>query len=298
MQAFLGVGWRSILAGVRISVVICCSNDFDLTRAIDSVDEAVEIVATITPNRMIEDYLKMKGIPYAVTPVGNHAVTTNAGIESATGDAVLVIDSDTVLLPGTIARVRAALADALVVNVPIRFESEDRELSRLIARLRDFDNTYDQPAYKPGIAFRMDLREKVGGYFYDPSVAWPCDAELLGRLRASAIPITHLPAPGIVHRPISLRHLLRAYFHYGIGDARRISLLRQETHWHPHNLVARYRAAWAAARESRDPALLGLLVAADSMSLSGIVSDELLRRAGLRRVEEPADLTPTGVGHR
>jgi len=257
---------------MRLSVVVCCSNDFDLAHTLDSIDEDVEVVASITPNRMIEHYLRMRGVRYAITPVGNHAVTTNSGIDLVQGDAVLIIDSDTVLLPGVIDKVRQRLATSPVVNVPIAFDAEDVKLSRLIARLRTFDNSYDAPAYKPGIAWRLDIRPSIGGYWYDPTVAWPCDAELLGRLRRFGIPIDHLSQPGIVHRPISLRHALRAYYHYGIGDSRRMALLGQDTHWWPlANLAFRYRSALAATRN--DPALLALLLVLDAMSLAGILGD-------------------------
>lgn len=262
---------------MEISVVICCSDDFDLPRAIESVDEGVEIVAAITPNRLIEQYLEHVGIPYATTPRGNHAVTTNAGLELATGDAALVIDSDTFLVPGTIDRVRDYLELAPVVNLPISFADDGTKVSRTIARLREWDNRYDKPAYKPGIAFRMDVRDRIGGYWYDSSVAWPCDAEMLTRLRDNGVSIVHLPTPGLVHRPIGVRHLLRAYFHYGVGDARRMRLLRQETHWWPlRHLAFRYGSALRVAR--RDPAVLVAVAGVDAVSLAGIVVDEVRAR--------------------
>lgn len=66
----LGDGMKGDTMVANLSVVVCCSNDFDLAHALDSVDDAVEIIASITPNRMIERYLELKEIPHAVSRSG------------------------------------------------------------------------------------------------------------------------------------------------------------------------------------------------------------------------------------
>lgn len=281
---------------VRLSVVICCSNDFDLVHAIDSVDEEVEIVVSITPNRLIEDYLSLRDIPYVITPLGNHAVTANAGIELANGDAVLIIDSDTALLPGAISRTINGLRKGPIVNLPITFAAGTNWLTRMVGQVRDFDNTYNQPAYKPGIAFMLSVREQLGGYWYDPRIEWSCDAELLTRIRDRRITIIHLDEPSLVHRPVPLTHAIRAYFNYGIGSSRKISILKQETHWTRSNLERRYRTAVREMQARGGLGMLAMLTLLDMSSLTGLVYDEALRRIGFRQVPSVELLTSKSAG--
>lgn len=279
-----------------LTVVVCCSEDTDVIHTLDSIDDEVDVVATITPDPLIEEFLTTRGIPFAITPRGNHAVTTNAGIALARTDAVLIVDSDTVLEPGVVRRTREALAHHRVVNLRIGFAATDTASSRAAAALRTFDNTYDQPAYKPGIAFALDLVGDIGGHWYDPRVAWPCDAELLNRLRAADIEVHHLPGPGIVHRPVPVGHLLRAYFHYGKGDARQMLEIGHPTHWWPvSNLAFRYRSALAEADDLDAARWISLLVVVDAASLAGIATEswslarrrEPARPVGPRRVPVP-----------
>lgn len=263
-----------------LTVLVCCSDDFDLHPALDSIDDDVRVVASITPNPMIQEFLERRSIPFAVSAIGNHAEVANAGLRLVTTPAVLIIDSDTTLKAGAIEAVRHCLRTSSVVNVPIEFAATESKISGLIARVRDFDNRYDNPAYKPGIAFRMSVCERVGGYWYDSRVAWPCDAELLSRLRQHRVDIAHLDRPGLVHRPNTLKHVVRAYYNYGIGDAQRMALLDQDTHWRPlKNLVTRYRACVADREFS--PAMFGLLALLDACSLLGIAR-------GLVDVKRPA----------
>lgn len=75
-----------------ISIVICCSDDWHILDTLDSIDEEVDIVCSITPNAEIEAFLRGKNFTVVVTPKGNHSITTNAGIELAKYDKVLLMD--------------------------------------------------------------------------------------------------------------------------------------------------------------------------------------------------------------
>jgi len=259
---------------VDISVIVCCSNDFDVLHALESAREAYEIIVAMTPNALLEDYLARRGVRFVLAPAGNHAILTNAGLDQVTQSTVIIIDSDTVLVPGTLAAVRTALEDAEIVNVPIEFDPGSNVVTRAVAKVRTFDNSYDGQAYKPGIAWRMSVKQRLGGYWYDSRVRWPCDAEMLWRIREYGITIRHLPEPGLVHRPNPLAHAVRAYFHYGVGDGRRIAALDQDTHWWPiRHLRKRYCAAAQTARtlSRREAAgFLAALLTLDGCSLLGL----------------------------
>jgi glycosyltransferase involved in cell wall biosynthesis len=232
-----------------ISVVVCCSNDPDVVKLLDSIDHPqAEIVGALTPNAMIQDYFEQRGFRYALTSVGNHAATTNAGIALASHDKIVVVDSDCVLDPGAVKAVEDLLDEAPVVNLPIRFAAGRSPLSRAIAACRHFDNTYSKAALKPGIAFRAEVRSALGGYWFDERIRWPCDSEFLWRLTAAQVPIRHVGTHWIEHRPIPLRHALRAYTAYGRDGWKRLIHLRQTTHLYPlTNLGRKWKALLAAS---------------------------------------------------
>jgi len=224
-------------------------------KTISSIDSAAEIIVSLTPNPLLEDYFRLLGIPFVCTPLGNHGATANAGIKRARHSKILIMDSDCVFTPGTIRAVEDALDEHLVVNVPIVFADRGTIISRAIALCRRFDNTYDKPAYKPGIAFRRELSGQIGGYWYDERINWPCDSEFLWRLRKSGISVHHLDRHAIIHRPNSLSHVCRAYFNYGRDGWKRVSLLGQSTHLvPPRNLIRKHRILLRSAR--REPGLL------------------------------------------
>ena len=216
-----------------MTVVICCSNDFDLAKTIASIDADVQIIVSATPNSLLETWMRVARIDYVLTPRGNHSATTNAGMQAAVTEKVFVLDSDTVLTPGTLRAVELALDENRVVNVPIIFEDTGGRISRSIAACRNFDNVYYKAAYKPGIGFRSDVRSDIGGYWFDERILWACDSELLWRLNHHGIPIHHLDSFAIVHRPNTFKHVVRAYFHYGKDGWKRVSELKQTTHIMP-----------------------------------------------------------------
>lgn len=258
---------------MSISVVVCCSNDFDVVKLVASIDHpGAEIIGAFTANPMIEDYFSNRGYKYAVTPVGNHGATANAGIALASCEKILVVDSDCVLDPGAVRAVEEALDRAPVVNLPIRFASEQTLVSRAIATCRDFDNTYNRAALKPGIAFRKAVRDRIGGYWYDERIRWPCDSEFLWRLNRYQVPIEHVEGFAIEHRPIPLAHALRAYLAYGRDGWKRVAHLGQTTHLHPANFAAKLKAM--AARGRREPGLL-LNVVFEGAYITGFLSEAI-----------------------
>lgn len=241
---------------MSISVVVCCSDDFDVYKMLDSIDHPdAEIIGALTPNRIIEKYFESRGYRYALARKGNHGATANAGIEIAAHDKILIVDSDCVLDPGAVKAVEDALDNSMVVNLPIRFAVGDSLLSRAIATCRRFDNAYKSAALKPGIAFRRDLNPRIGGYWYDERVRWVCDSEFLWRLRKYDIDVEHLADHAIEHRPIPLRHALRAYTAYGRDGWYRVAKLKQTTHLYPPANFA-HKTGLVLRQSASDPKIL------------------------------------------
>ncbi|MFH1863425.1 MAG: hypothetical protein ABIJ85_00740, partial [bacterium] len=74
------------------------------------------------------------------------------------------------------------------------------------ANLRTFFNDNDEKMYIPGISFRMDIKDKIGGYFFDKNITWGEDSEFSDRvtqykLKTKVInkALLYHPSVGAVH---------------------------------------------------------------------------------------------------
>lgn len=209
-----------------LSIVINCSDDWRVISTIDSIDEQVEIICSITPNAQIEKLLAERRITYVVTPKGNQSHTTNVGIDLAAHDKIILMDSDSRFAPGAIKKINRLLDNYLVVNGRIVFEHNGTFWSRKIAACREYDNAYGSPCYKPGLGLRKELIDTVGSWF-NPLVRWTDDAELSCRIKAAGVPVFHLDEICVYHSPISFWDNVKSNFRYGKGDLIRIKVLGQ-----------------------------------------------------------------------
>lgn len=210
-----------------ISVVINCSNDFHVFKTIESIDEEVEIICSITPNAKIETKLREMEISYIVTDIGSQSKTTNAGISLVTNNKFILMDSDCYFEKGFISRMCLLLDEHFVVNGNIVFDYEQNCLSKAIAKCKTFDDTYEGFAHKPGLGLRKDVLKSIGGYWFDEILSWAEDSELSYRLNKASVKIVYDNIASIHHLPTSYEHNLRSCFRYGGGDCLRHSLLGQ-----------------------------------------------------------------------
>jgi glycosyltransferase involved in cell wall biosynthesis len=209
-----------------LSVVINCSDDLRVISTINSIDEKVEIICSITPNAQIEKLLAERKILYVITPKGNQSHTTNVGINLAKHDKIILMDSDSRFAPGVIKKINRLLNDYSVVNGRIVFEDDGTFLSRKIAACRKYDNAYGSPSYKPGLGLRKELVDTVGSWF-NPLVRWTDDAELSYRIKSAGVPVFHLDEDCVYHSPISFWGNIKSSFRYGKGDLIRVKVLGQ-----------------------------------------------------------------------
>lgn len=202
---------------MNLSIVIKCSDDERIWRCIQSVDAEVEIIASITPNRKIEDRLNRLKIKYAVVPKGNLALTANAGYALTTKEKVIIMDSDSYFERGTIQKINKALDSHPIVKPLIRFVNDGSIIGKLISKERDLANRTAPVAYVPGLGVRKDAINKVGGFIFNNYVRWAEDAELTWRIKKGGIPIFNLDGAVVFHDQITLFHELKSAFYTGAG---------------------------------------------------------------------------------
>lgn len=199
-----------------ISVLLRCSDDPGVFDAIQSIGNAAEVVCSITPNQIIEERLISLGIKLVVTPKGNLSNTTNAGINLCSNEKIVVSDSDTVFVKGALNLISQDLDIYEVVNCKLSFLSDDTAISRLISKLRSFDDTCNGDAHTPGLAFKKCILSQIGGYWFDTSLIYNQDSDLSCRIKAAGIPIWHTPYPCLEHRPTKLIHFIRSNYGHGL----------------------------------------------------------------------------------
>jgi GT2 family glycosyltransferase len=151
--------------------------------------------------------------------VPNLAAALQLGSVKASGESILYMDSDCRFVPGTIHRFKIAIEQHMVVKGGIVFEANSW-ISRVIAKSREHHTAERVTAYKPPLAIKAELKDHIGGYFFDSRLIWREDSDLDYRIRKAGIPIHFEPDAAILHPPLTLKHDLTSAYRYGVGLAR------------------------------------------------------------------------------
>ena len=205
-----------------VSVVIALKDDPRIFASLDSIDEEVEVVLALngTPPDMKRRLQAHPDRPVIVEipEVGNLGAAYNAGIEAASGRCVLLMDSDCLFAPNTIGTMYRLLLRYPVVKGQVVYDTAPGLLSRLIARIREFDEGDYVSALSPPLLFDRTLVDRIGGYYFDPLIHWCEDREFDFRLQLAGIPVLYEPSAEIFHGAQRGAQNLRSYWRYGIGE--------------------------------------------------------------------------------
>jgi hypothetical protein len=203
-----------------LSIIIKCKEDFRLFECIDSIDEDVEIIVTMTRFPEIENRLEKMGIAYVFHPAGRLGLANNLGIEKSTQSNLIIMDSDSVFAPGAVGIIYKALQDGNLVVKPKIIYQADKSVkgSQVVAEYRDFLNNHqDLRAWTPGISLKKEVKDYIGYYFHD-IVTFIEDAEFNSRLKKKNVPIFPVPDALIFHAPLSRKSDLYSAYRMGIGQ--------------------------------------------------------------------------------
>lgn len=210
-----------------ISIVIPCRDDARVVACARSVDvPEVEVLVVLNGSPAGFHERLAREVPTARVEVLTRANRSHAvehGITVARHDHVVLMDSDCVFEPGSVAALIAAFAQgdphATVFKGDIVFEPGTSLASALVARSRTRRMAARLTAYKPPLGLSRVLRARLGGRFFDPRLPWKEDADFDQRVRAAHIGIVHVPGCVIRHAAIGPRTDLRSSFLYGVGAA-------------------------------------------------------------------------------
>lgn len=207
-----------------ITVVIANSENESVFNAINAVKGEAAVVVSLTPCKSIETKLSKMGIPFTRVPRGNLGLTYNAGIDLATTNKVIIMDDHTVFEKGTIGKLSDGLEHYDACKARLSFEHDDAFFSREIASARDFINSIPHLTYTPGLAIRKDIRERMGGHFFDEEVKWAEDAEFSYRFHRSGLKFGYIREAVVTHPAVSLKHDLKGAFLIGLSKRRSVDL--------------------------------------------------------------------------
>jgi hypothetical protein len=206
----------------QTSVIVALKDDRRVLRMLESVDENVEVVVVLngTPPELERELASHASRPVvtAIPEVGNLGAAYNQGASVARGRYLLLMDSDCTFDPGTIRRMAGAATAHPVVKGRVLYGESLGYLSRLTARLREFDEAEFVSAQSPPLIYDARIAAVIGGYHYDPLIRWCEDREFDFRLQLAEIPVIEVPDATIRHDPQPGLTNLRSYWRYGLGE--------------------------------------------------------------------------------
>jgi glycosyltransferase involved in cell wall biosynthesis len=207
-----------------LSIVIPVSRDMKIKECIESIDADVEIVVVLNnqPSPEVVEIVRRSNRCKEVFVEGrgcNLARVFNLGIEKASSNKILLMNSDCVFPPALIRKVIQGLDRYDVVKARVAFDYTTR-LQHLVAKCRRlFHFVFDdgKKLFGPGLAFNRSIRREIGGYFFDEEMFWGEDGELSTRIRSSGLNYFILD-DDIIHGPESVNHDLIIAYRIGRGN--------------------------------------------------------------------------------
>jgi GT2 family glycosyltransferase len=240
------------------TIVIRCGNDDRVFRCLESIDSPAEVVVAFTGDKELSERIAKAGARCVPAPPANLSRVSNAGIDAASTDYVILTDSDTVFEPGCIERLRLALQSRKAARARLRFEN-GRGLSRIVAEARDYVNSLPL-LYTPGIALRRDLLQDVGGFFFNDPVPFAVDADLNFRVQRANVQVAFLSDAWVRHTAIPLPQDLRAARRIGAGCKESMQYWNRSGAFGPVNrltLKGVKPTLWPDLLRTKGPSVLG-----------------------------------------
>lgn len=216
---------------MSVSAVIHCHQDERIARCIDDLhhnDGDHEIIAVLTEtSQNVQRVIDGTGAKIVWAPVGNLSRSTNLGIEASTHDHIAILDSDVRCSDGYLDVVDRALDEHMLVKTNIVFEHRNL-LEKIVAELRAY--VYAQDVfYCPAIALRKELKNSIGGYFFNDQVWWTEDAEINHRIKKAGLPLHREPNATVIHDPVSMGYDLKSAYKIGRGKFSQVLFARRDT---------------------------------------------------------------------
>ncbi|OGM29475.1 hypothetical protein A2630_00575 [Candidatus Woesebacteria bacterium RIFCSPHIGHO2_01_FULL_44_10] len=215
---------------MNISVVIPVCNDLRLKACIDSIDEKVEVVISLNkPTKELKDLIKSilkvqkeknkyKNIKFNICEIGYPSIAGayNNGIKHASYENILLMDSDCIFEKGCIRKLHQNIKGHLLSKGKVVFSSNSL-VTKVVARAREFHTSDKVSAYSPPLLFKKKIINKIGGYYFHPSLCWLEDSEFDKRVQNAQLEIAYDKSAKVIHPSLSPARDLKSAIWYGVG---------------------------------------------------------------------------------
>lgn len=206
---------------IPLSIIIPCADDIRIGQCIESVDENAEIIVVLNGStEEIQSLIKKYPVKTYFISERNLGYALNVGIDNATYNKVLLMDSDCIFEKGTIKLLYQGLENFKIAKGRIIFKFNNF-FTKIVAKARDYSVADTLNAYKPPLALKKSIINDVG-YYFDNDIHWTEDDDLDQRVQTANLPINFVTNAIIYHPPIMLIRDLKSAFRYGIGKRIRV----------------------------------------------------------------------------
>jgi len=205
-----------------LTIIIPCRSDVRISYCIESIyrtcNENVEVLVSLNnATKEVKEILKnFKKVKTCEIEEANLSKAYNNGIEHASRNNILLMDSDCIFSPNTIKLLYKGLKYSKISKGLVIFRTHNL-MSKVIAKVREYTTTDFINAYVPPLAFSKDIKNFIGGYFFCEKMSWCGDGEFDYRVRKAELKIFYNPKAVIYHAPLSILSDIKSAFKYGKG---------------------------------------------------------------------------------
>jgi len=205
-----------------LTIIIPCATDIKIKHCIQSIYETcvddIEILVSLNgASRGVKEILKnFQSVKVCEIKEANLSKAYNNGIKHSSRNNILLMDSDCVFDKNTIKLLYNGLKYEKLSKGLVIFRNNNL-MSKIISKVREYTTTDFISAYSPPLAFSKDIKNLIGGYYFDERVPWSEDSEFNYRVQRAGLKIYYNPKAVIYHAPIKVAQDIRSGFKYGRG---------------------------------------------------------------------------------
>lgn len=205
-----------------LTIIIPCATDTKIKNCIQSIYETcandIEVLVSLNgASKKVKEILRnFQDIKIYEIKEANLSKAYNNGIKYASRNNVLLMDSDCVFGKNTIKLLYEGLKHEKLSKGLVIFRNNNLT-SKIISKVREYTTTDFISAYSPPLAFSKDIKNLIGGYYFDERVPWSEDSEFNYRVQKANIRIHYNPRAIVYHAPISVKQDIKSGFKYGRG---------------------------------------------------------------------------------
>lgn len=207
---------------IDLTIIIPCSSDTRIGDCIRSIyqtcfSDAEILVSLNNASKEVKDIVRsFPDVKTCEIKQPNLSMAYNHGIECASRNNILLMDSDCLFAPKTIELLYKGLKNANLAKGLVVFRTNNL-ISKIIGKVREYTTTDFVSAYVPPLAFRKSIKNLIGGYYFREEMSWSGDGEFDYRIRKIGLKIHYDPKAVIYHAALSFLRDVKSGFRYGKG---------------------------------------------------------------------------------